>query len=595
VLLPEKYLGLRSVTDKLSKEEIVDIFSVKNRVGDTPLHTADSFPEDLVQYLLELDIGALWTMPNANSQTPLSLILLEGKASPAIFNMILSSVSVIPPGLVSLLFTNAAQGPELQTIQLLAERGADFNESVDDCPAIIRLRMISAPILRELAKCGVEFNVANSDNNTILFRALESKHPVDSCEVLEMLVKEFNLNVNHVNSSGITPLICALQYRRPKAEVAKLLEWGADVNHCSEKAGAFMSVQNYRGVHKLEIIELLLKAGADPNMKFYNKKRTQVVLPIVTLLNSTYEVRELMELFVQYGANLNMRDDTGNTLLHLLENDTQIDYLLKFIDVHETNIFGQTALWNMKLSLPAVQIILKVDPNLVNHVANDGSTVLHLHQENPTQLLLLKLDNIDLSVVNKLGQSFMHTRGNGPQVFQPLADAYARQSEESKLRIRRAFNHVDAFGRTVLHYVCEHDLSFAQKMIETFELDVHPNSQSLNLQIGWSSDVIKYLLSKGSNPNAQSVAGYTFLHFICGNPAKAKLIRTMLKYGASIDIKNSSGISPADLDPNLKTGYQFATWSSSQKEKLFTAKKKKPEYDSDSDSDDFRLLKKLKG
>ena len=44
----------------------------------------------------------------------------------------------------------------------------------------------------------------------------------------------------------------------------------------------------------------------------------------------------------------------------------------------------------------------------------------------------------------------------------------------------------------------------------------------------WSSDVIKYLLSKGSNPNAQSVAGYTFLHFICGNPAKAKLIRTML-------------------------------------------------------------------
>lgn len=65
MLLPEKYLGLRSVTDKLSKEEIVDIFSVKNRVGDTPLHTADSFPEDLVQYLLELDIGALWTMPNA--------------------------------------------------------------------------------------------------------------------------------------------------------------------------------------------------------------------------------------------------------------------------------------------------------------------------------------------------------------------------------------------------------------------------------------------------------------------------------------------------------------------------------------------------
>lgn len=81
-----------------------------------------------------------------------------------------------------------------------------------------------------MAKLGVEFNVADSDNNTILFRALESKHLDDSCEVLEMLVQEFNLNVNHVNSSGITPLICALQYKRPKAEVAKLLEWGADAS-----------------------------------------------------------------------------------------------------------------------------------------------------------------------------------------------------------------------------------------------------------------------------------------------------------------------------------------------------------------------------
>jgi hypothetical protein len=41
-----------------------------------------------------------------------------------------------------------------------------------------------------------------------------------------------------------------------------------------------------------------------------------------------------------------MRDDAGNTLLHLLEKDVHIKYLLKVIDVHETNIFGQTALWS---------------------------------------------------------------------------------------------------------------------------------------------------------------------------------------------------------------------------------------------------------
>jgi hypothetical protein len=38
-------------------------------------------------------------------------------------------------------------------------------------------------------------------------------------------------------------------------------------------------------------------------------------------------------------------------------------------------------------------MILKVDPNLVNHVANDGSTVLFVKHENE-KMLLLSLDNI---------------------------------------------------------------------------------------------------------------------------------------------------------------------------------------------------------
>jgi hypothetical protein len=91
----------------------------------------------------------------------------------------------------------------------------------------------------------------------------------------------------------------------------------------------------------------------------------------------------------------------------------------------------------------------------------------------------------DLSVVNKRGQSFMHNRYSGPQIFSKLAETYAHQSEETKLRIRQAFNHVDVFGRTVLHYVCEHGLTFAKQMIETFELDINPNARTLNLQIGY--------------------------------------------------------------------------------------------------------------
>lgn len=78
----------------------------------------------------------------------------------------------------------------------------------------------------------------------------------------------------------------------------------------------------------------------------------------------------------------------------------------------------------------------------------------------------------------------MHTNDNGPDVFSYIVAAHARQSDESKAQIRRAFNTVDVFGRTVLHYVCDHDLTFAKNMIETFNIDVNPNSRALNLQIG---------------------------------------------------------------------------------------------------------------
>jgi ankyrin repeat protein len=548
--------GLRSATDKLSKEEIVELFSVKNNAGDTPLHSSQSFGEGAVEYFLELDLGIVWTMPNSRNETPLSLILTKRKASMHILNTILPSVPFIPPGLVSIVFSQGAI--DLQSIQRLADRGADFNEIVNGDAAIMNLVPTSA-LVRELAKFGVNFNVSDSNNENLLFHAFKS--PQDSTDVLELLVKEYKLSVNQANYSGITPLVRAMTLNRPSSEVAKLLELGANPNPTSTTDSPLSLISQF-SAHQTERLELLLKAGADPNMKLYNASRTKVVIPLVTILNSSNdEALELLKLLVQYGANLNMRDDVGNTLLHLLEKDVHTKYLLKVIDVHETNIFGQTALWNKGLSPPGFYMILKVDPNLVNYVANDGSTVLFAKHDNE-KMLLLSLDNIDLSVVNKRGQSFMHNRYSCPQIFSKLAETYARQSEETKLRIRQAFNHVDAFGRTVLHYVCEHGLTFAKQMIETFELDINPNARTLNLQIGWSEDVVEYLLAKGSNPNAQSPAtGDTFLHFICGDPSKADLIRTLLKYGASIDVKNSSGISPADLDPNLKSEYRFATWS----------------------------------
>lgn len=66
--LTAKSLILRAAmktVKKMTKEQIVDIFSVKNVNGDTPLHCAVLSSAEEVKFLLELDLGAVWAVPNA--------------------------------------------------------------------------------------------------------------------------------------------------------------------------------------------------------------------------------------------------------------------------------------------------------------------------------------------------------------------------------------------------------------------------------------------------------------------------------------------------------------------------------------------------
>jgi ankyrin repeat protein len=167
-----------------------------------------------------------------------------------------------------------------------------------------------------LAKFGVNFNVSDANNENLLFRAFKS--PQDSTDVLEILVKEYKLNVNQANNSGITPLVRAMTLNRPSSEVAKLLELGANVSGAAidlhplilnifkpnptSTTDSPLSLISQFSAHQTERLELLLKAGADPNMKLYNASRTKVVIPLVTILNSSNdEALELLKLLVQYG------------------------------------------------------------------------------------------------------------------------------------------------------------------------------------------------------------------------------------------------------------------------------------------------------
>ncbi len=66
-------------------------------------------------------------------------------------------------------------------------------------------------------------------NNTLLFNR-DVRQNTKFADIAEVLVKEFGLDVNHVNNDGKTPLIRLLEERQPKSHAEKLLSLGAHVS-----------------------------------------------------------------------------------------------------------------------------------------------------------------------------------------------------------------------------------------------------------------------------------------------------------------------------------------------------------------------------
>eukprot|EP00029_Vermamoeba_vermiformis_P012156 TRINITY_DN696_c0_g1_i1.p1 TRINITY_DN696_c0_g1~~TRINITY_DN696_c0_g1_i1.p1 ORF type:complete len:736 (+),score=85.14 TRINITY_DN696_c0_g1_i1:473-2680(+) len=290
-LVSENFVeGLRIVTEKLSQEEIRNVFSVKNYDGQTPLHQFSirtRLNKEMIEFLIGLDLGSVWDLTdNANEHPLLTLIRNYKKNFLQILSVLLPAVPTIPTGLVSALFA-AVQGPPdafIATLHALADRSANFNEIINGDPAITKLENISVPVLRALADVGVEFNVADSKNETLLFHLSDNEETFN--QVVEILVKEFGLNVNHVANNGKTPLIVALDDGRDKAEIAKLLELGANPNRYSGTVSPLLLTAHYTAQQRY-IVELLLQAGATPNMKLYNETKTKVAMPLVSVLNDS--------------------------------------------------------------------------------------------------------------------------------------------------------------------------------------------------------------------------------------------------------------------------------------------------------------------
>ncbi|KAH8669767.1 ankyrin repeat-containing domain protein [Tricladium varicosporioides] len=181
--------------------------------------------------------------------------------------------------------------------------------------------------IEELLQAGADIEIHNYSGETALQMSLSDRSPVIwgcrfwSEDQTEILLK-YGANVNVVaKETGLTPLNCALSGRRGNKRIKSLLGLGANLS-----LGRMPAIVSAIDAGDVVSLEMLLEAGANPNVTFQekmqNRKEFITKTPLQSAASQSWSSRRedtvglrkrLLQLLIEYGAD---------PLLPLLEENT---------------------------------------------------------------------------------------------------------------------------------------------------------------------------------------------------------------------------------------------------------------------------------
>jgi len=336
------HAALRSGNDELSNLLIAKISDVNvlDNNQSSPLHLAvGSSSAARVRDLV--DRGADGKKTDRQGYTPLMLALHTKKTDKALAVLNVSDVNQKGlDGKTAVFFTATPAD-----IEMLLNRGANVNATSENGHTPLAQAVLSnrSEIASFLIEKGADLSWRSSNKDSLLHVSVQN----DDLAVAKQLI-ERRVDVNSRNVKEETPIFNV----RSVAMVDYLVQSRADLNRVSLDGNFVLSkkLETYMFTDSRDaypVVERLVKLGA--NVKAKVRSSTTLLHMAVSLGrgfpdNLITAENALVSLLIDAGAQVNARDNKGNTALHLADTESEIrQLLLAQADRKLENNRGQTA------------------------------------------------------------------------------------------------------------------------------------------------------------------------------------------------------------------------------------------------------------
>ncbi|MBA4696525.1 MAG: ankyrin repeat domain-containing protein [Legionella sp.] len=260
------------------------------------------------------------------------------------------------------------------------------------------------------------------------------------------------------------------------------------------------------------------------------------------------------ELFIAAGINLDTTDFKGQTALFYVPTPVRALMIQAGMDVNVIDPLGKSALF-YEVSVEMVKMYIEAGADI--NIKDEKGKPYLFNVANPKILQVLIVNEVDVNIKDAQGNTYLYYAPLG--LMQDLINAGSKvntqnergetplfvrvnQLEVVKLLLSNGsnVNHTDTMGKTALSYV--RDPQIAQYLIDA-GADVHSRDQSGRtpfINVGSSADrVRKILIDAGADVNAVDNERKSALFYVDTDDLEA--LKFLVKNGANVNLQDKHG------------------------------------------------------